>query len=74
MTQNQVHNPRPKKVRVDSQGNDKRRLFLKDGQTTMLFHQGLTENSYRVLIHKINDVLVSMGRKALPNSRFLITR
>lgn len=74
MTVNQVHPPRPKRVRVDAQGNDKRRLWLKDGHSTMLFYEGLTENGCKSLINAVNTALIRMNKKALPNNRFLITR
>jgi hypothetical protein len=72
--QNQVHPPLPKKKRVDEQGNDKRRLWLKDGKTTMPFVEGLTESACKVLINTINTSLVSLGSKPLPQNKFLITK
>ena len=71
---NQVHPPLPKKKRVDEQGNDKRRLWLRDGKTTMPLVEGLTEAGCKVLINTINTTLVKLGVKALPNTKFLITR
>lgn len=73
-TKNQVHPPRPKKARVDSVGNDRRRLWLKDGHTTMLFIEGLTENGCKAMINVINSSLIVMGKQALPKNKFLITR
>jgi len=72
--QNQTHPPIPKKKRVDKQGNDVRRLWLKDGKTTMPFVEGLTENAYEVLINTINTTLEKLGGKQLPRNKFLITR
>lgn len=71
---NQVHPPLPKKKRVDERGNDKRRLWLKDGKTTMPFVEGLTENGCKALINSINSTLIKLGQKALPQNKFLITR
>lgn len=71
---NQIHPPRPKRVRVDSKGNDMRRLWLKDGNTTMLLIDKLTENGCKALINSINTSLIAMGKKALPKQRFLITK
>ena len=71
---NQVHNPLTKKKRVDATGNDKRRLWLKEGSATMLFVKGLTENGCKALISSINDSLVKLGNKPLPKNKFLITR
>lgn len=71
---NQVHPPRPKKARVDAQGNDKRRLWLKEGSATMLFYNGLTKNGCEALINHINTCLINMGEKPLRANKFLITR
>lgn len=73
-TRNQVHPPLPKKKRVDEQGNDRRRLWLRDGKTTMPFVEGLTEAGCDVLINTINTTLVKLGHKALPKSKFLKTK
>lgn len=71
---NQIHPPRPKKARVDSNGNDKRKLWLKDGKTTMPFVDGLTENGCKALINTINSTLIKLGQKSLPKTKFLITK
>ena len=75
--QNQVHPPAPKKVRVDSNGNDYRKLWLragsKDDKTTMLFIDGLTENGCKIVINSINTLLIKLGKKSMTN-RFLITK
>lgn len=71
---NQVHSPLPKKKRVDEQGNDRRRLWLKEGSATMLITKDLTENGCKALIHVINSTLIKLGQNPLPNSKFLITR
>lgn len=73
-TANQVHSPLPKKKRVDEQGNDLRRLWLKDGNTTMLITKDLTENGCKVIINSINTAMVKLGKKAFPKSKFLITK
>lgn len=72
--QNQVHNPLPKKKRIDTNGNDKRRLWLKEGSATILFVNGLTENGCKALISSINHTLTKLGNKPLPDNKFLITR
>ena len=72
--QNQVHPPLPKKKRVDENGNDRRRLWLRDGKTTMPFVEGLTESACKALIHCINSTLIKLGKETLPNNKFLITR
>lgn len=73
-TANQVHSPLPKKKRVDEHGNDLRRLWLKDGDTTMLITKELTENGCKAIINSINTTMVKLGKKAFPKSKFLITR
>lgn len=73
-TRNQVHPPLPKKKRVDAQGNDKRKLWLRDGKTTMPFVEGLTEGACRALINTINSTLIKLGHDTLPTQKFLITR
>lgn len=74
INKNQVHPPLPKKKRVDELGNDKRRLWLRDGKTTMPFVEGLTENGCKSLINQINSTLIKLGNKTLPNNKFLITK
>lgn len=71
---NQIHPPRPKKARVDKNGNDKRHLWLRDGKTTMPFVDGLTENACKALINTINSTLIKLGQKPLPRNRFHISR
>lgn len=72
--QNQVHPPLPKKKRVDERGNDLRKLWMRDGQTTMPFVHGLTEAGCKALINTINTTLVKLGQKPLPKNKFLITK
>lgn len=71
---NQVHSPLPKKKRVDERGNDTRKLWMKDGKTTMPFVEGLTEPGCKALINSINSTLIKLGHKSLPANKFLITR
>lgn len=71
---NQVHPPLPKKKRVDEQGNDKRRLWLKEGSATMLITKDLTESGCKALINSINSTLIRLGKTSLPKDKFLITK
>jgi len=73
-TNNQIHPPLPKRKRVDNKGNDTRRMWLKDGKTTMPFVEGLTESACKALINSINSTLISLGHKTLAKNKFLITR
>lgn len=74
--QNQIHPPLPKKKRIDSLGNDKRKLWLRAGgksdKTTMLFCEGLTENGCKAIINSINSTLMQLGIRSM-SKRFLIT-
>ena len=71
---NQIHPPRTKKAHVDNQGNEKCRLWLKDGNTTMLLTKELTNAGCKALINSINTNLISLGGKSLEKNRFLITK
>lgn len=73
-TRNQVHQPQPKKRRIDKSGNDTRKMWLKEGTATMLFVNGLTENGCKGLINTINSYLIAHNKSTLPNNKFLITR
>ena len=42
---NQVHSPMKKTKTSDSLGNDRRRLYLKKSDCTMLFCKGITKNA-----------------------------
>ena len=41
-TINQQHPPLPKKKRVDSVGNDRRRFIVKSGNATLIIASGIT--------------------------------
>lgn len=71
---NQVHAAQSKKNRVDKRGNEKCRLWLKDGNTTMLLTKELTNAGCKALINSINTNLISLGGKSLGKKRFLITK
>ena len=58
---NQNHPPLPKKKRVDVQGNDKRRVFVKSGNATMMLAKGLTKNACDILETKILDTIDALG-------------
>lgn len=61
--QNQVHPPRPRTARVDPQGNDRRRIFFKSGNSTMLFCTGLTENGAKSMQRRLIEHLKKLGTK-----------
>ena len=61
--QNQEHPPLPKKKRVDAQGNNRKRIYFKSGNSSMLFCKGLTENGYKALVSSLNDLANKLGTK-----------
>lgn len=67
--QNQVHPPKGKGV--DGLGNVRKKLRVKDGETTMLFCENITENAAKVLESKIRDFLEKNGLKM--HCKFIIT-
>lgn len=71
-TQNQVNPPLPKKKRLDSLGNNRKRMFFKSGNATMLFCKGLTENGCKVLEDKINEFMTAIGTSL--EGKFIITQ
>ena len=61
---NQANPPRPKKVRMDSQGNDRRRLFAKSGNATLCIASGITKNAAEVLEAHILGGIEHLGGKS----------
>ena len=60
--QNQVHPPLPKKKRVDGIGNDRGRLWYKDGNSTMLVCRA-TENEARKIKNDLIEVMNALHVK-----------
>ena len=60
---NQEHPPLPKKKRVDAQGNDKKRIYFKSGNSSMLFCKGITENGYKALVSSLSDIATKLGTR-----------
>lgn len=69
--QNQVHPPQPRRRRVDAQGNHRKKMYYKDGTSTMLFCEGLTENGCKALASRIMQYAEELGTKI--KGIFLIT-
>ena len=69
---NQQNPPRPKKARVDSNGNDRRRLFAKSGNATLCIASGLTKNACEVLEAHIMGGIENLGGKS--ECSFIITQ
>lgn len=61
VVKNQIHPPSPKKRRMDVNGNDKRKVFVKSGTATLLLAKGLTENAAKVLTVKLQNSIISLG-------------
>ena len=58
---NQQNPPRPKKARVDSNGNSRMRLFAKTGTATMCIASGLTQNACEVLEAHVKGCITNLG-------------
>ena len=58
---NQNHPTLPKKKRMDVQGNDKRRVFVKSGNATMMLAKGLSKNACDILESKIVNAIKDLG-------------
>jgi hypothetical protein len=58
---NQQNPPLPKKKRVDSQGNDRRRLIAKSGNATLIIASGITGNGCTALERTIRDCITKLG-------------
>lgn len=58
---NQQNPPLPKKKRVDSKGNDARRLFVKSGTATLLLAKLPSENAARIAQIDISKVIKNLG-------------
>lgn len=69
---NQQNPPLPKRKRVDSQGNERKRVFAKSGTATLLLAKGLTQNAAIVFTEKIREHADRLGGEACCD--FVITR
>lgn len=69
--QNQEHPTPPKRKRVDAQGNHRKKMYYKDGTSTMLFCEGVTENAAKALDKRIRAYAEALGTKI--KGTFLIT-
>ena len=69
-TRNQIHNPQKKSK--DNLGNDRNRLWLKSGNTTMLLTKDITKSAATVLEERTKSFLKSCGLKM--EVSFLITK
>ena len=61
---NQEFPPTSKKHRVDKVGNDRRKLYIKQGGTTMTFVKNITEGQAKVLENVIHNALEDLNLKS----------
>jgi hypothetical protein len=64
---NQQNPPLPKKKRVDSKGNDVRRVFAKSGTATLEIVKGLNVNAALVFTEKVQELADSLGGQCTCN-------
>lgn len=69
---NQEHPPLPKRKRVDAQGNNRKRMFFKKGDASMLFCKGITEEAARAFENSMRDTAKKLGVTIEGN--FIITQ
>ena len=69
---NQEHPSLPKKKRVDTQGNNRKRMFFKKGDASMLFCKGITEEAARVFENSMRTTAKKLGVTIEGN--FIITQ
>lgn len=58
---NQEHPPLPKKKRVDAQGNNRKRMFFKKGDSSMLFARGVTKETKDAFELGLRDLARKLG-------------
>ena len=60
---NQQNPPLPKRKHVDAQGNDRKRLIVKDGGATIIIAEGATQNCYECAWKRfIRDIEAGGGK------------
>ena len=69
---NQEHPPLPKRKRVDSMGNNRKRMFFKKGDASMLFCKGITEEAAHAFENSMRDTARKLGVTIEGN--FIITQ
>ena len=70
--QNQIHPPQKKCVVSDKLGNDRRRLWVKKSDCTMLLAKGITPNAARALETIIDNFLKRLNLKK--EVTFIVTK
>lgn len=67
--QNQQNPPLPKRKRVDAQGNDRRRLIVKDHGSSMIVAEGATEACYNHAWSLFKSAIENGGGKVVVLSK-----
>lgn len=70
-TTNQQNPPLPKKKRVDSKGNDARRIFVKSGTATLELAKMPSENAANIFIQKMIENAKLLGGSVSCNHKIL---
>lgn len=69
---NQEHPPLPKRKRVDSMGNNRKRIFYKKNDASILLARNVPENACMFFIESIRDTAKKLGINIEGN--FIITQ
>lgn len=64
--------PVPRYQRTDDNGNDRRRMYYKDGNSTMLLCKDITKNAAAVAANSIRDIFTKLG--ATMQGNIIITK
>ena len=67
--QNQQNPPLPKKKRVDSQGNDRRRFIVIDGGATMIIAKGATASCYKCAWENFKNIIEKGGGEVVVKTK-----
>ena len=70
--QNQIHNPQKKAKTIDAVGNDRRRLWIKKSDCTMLLAKNITSNAAKSLEVTIDNYLRRLNLKK--EVTFIVTK
>ena len=66
---NQQNPPLPERKRVDSKGNDRRRVFAKSGTATLEIAKDLNVNAALIFTEKVQEIVDRLGGQCTCNFR-----
>ena len=69
---NQQNPPLPKKKRVDSTGNDRRRFIVKDGGASIIIAKGATEACYKCAWERFKADIKAGGGEIVVQSKSIM--